>query len=559
MDDEQVRAAALAWVLGDPDPVTRQQLEAALEADDLEELRAAVARPLTFGTAGLRGRVGPGPGRMNRATVIRTTWALLQHLAVVADDEDALCVGYDARPDSARFAADVVAVAVAAGRRVIGWDEPTPTPLVAWAARETNAAGAVVVTASHNPPQDNGYKVYGTDAIQIVPPTDEAIANLVARAPAATDVPMVDDPWSHDLVEELGPFARGRYLDQLEERIDPDAARADIGIVHTSLHGVGGAVVLDALARTGVEDVATVAEQHEPDGTFPTVSFPNPEEPGALDLAFALADERGADLVVANDPDTDRLAAGIRDDGAWRRLSGNEVAVLLADDLLAQHDGDRAVVASSIVTSPWVAAVAAHHGARHESTLTGFKWIWHALHHLELEGWTPVLGTEEALGYSVGAVVRDKDGVGATVAFVDLARRLAAEGLTVADRLAALRARDGAWVAAQVSAVRDGPDGPQEIADAMRRIREAQPDDLAGARVTGFRDLASGADQRPGWLPDSNLVEFTLDGGRALLRPSGTEPKCKAYVDLVVEGDAAAGRARAEEVGQALLEAAGLA
>lgn len=558
MDDQQLRDAARTWIAGDPDAATRDRLQAALDADDLVELRAAVARPLTFGTAGLRGRVGPGPGRMNRATVIRTTWALLQHLTTVADDDEPLCVGHDARPDSARFAADVVAVAVAAGRPVLGFDEPTPTPLVAWAAREADAAGAVVVTASHNPPQDNGYKVYGVDAIQIVPPTDADIAHLVERAPAASDVPMVDDPWSHDLVEKLARFARGRYLDQLEERLDAAVPRGDVRVVHTSLHGVGGAIVLDALARTGVEDVATVAEQHEPDGTFPTVSFPNPEEPGALDLAFALADEREADLVLANDPDTDRLAVGIRDDGAWRRLSGNEVAVLLADDLL-QRDHDRPVVATSIVTSPWVAAVAAHHGARHENTLTGFKWIWHALHHLELEGWTPVLGAEEALGYSVGDVVRDKDGIGATVAFVDLARRLAAEGRTVADRLAALRARDGAWVAAQVSAVRDGPDGPAEIAAAMRRIRAEQPDELGGMAVTGFRDLGTGEAERPAWLPDSNLVEFMLEDGRALLRPSGTEPKCKAYVDLVADGEPAAARALAERVGSALLAAAGLA
>ena len=557
MDDDQVRAAARDWVAGDPDPVTRAQLQAALDEDDLAELRAAVARPLSFGTAGLRGPVGPGPARMNRATVIRTTWALLQHLALVADDEEPLCVGYDARPDSARFAADVVAVAAAAGRRVIGWDEPTPTPLVAWAARETDAAGAVVVTASHNPPQDNGYKVYGPDAIQIVPPADAEIANLVERAPAATDVPRVGDPWSHDLVEELGPFARGRYLDQVEELVVADADRGRLRIVHTSLHGVGGGVVLDALTRIGVDDVAVVPAQHEPDGRFPTVRFPNPEEPGALDLAVALADERSADLVLANDPDTDRLAVAIPDDGGWRRLHGNEVAVLLADDRL-RRAVDRPVVATSIVTSPWVAAVAHHHGAHHESTLTGFKWIWHALHHHELEGWTPVLGAEEALGYSVGTVVRDKDGIGATVAFVDLARRLAADGATVADRLAELRDRDGAWVAAQVSAVRDGPDGPTEIAAAMRTVRGDPPSSLAGLAVTEVRDLATGEEDRPAWLPNSNLVELTLDGGRALLRPSGTEPKCKAYVDLVVADDPAAGRARAEEVGRALLAAAGL-
>ena len=557
MDDQELREAARAWVAGDPDPVTRERLQAALDDDDLAELRAAVARPLAFGTAGLRGEVGPGPGRMNRATVIRTTWALLRHLEVAAADDAPLCVGYDARPDSARFAADVVAVAVAAGRPVVGWDEPTPTPLVAWAARETAAAGAVVVTASHNPPEDNGYKVYGPDAIQIVPPTDTAIANLVARAPAATEVPRVDDPWSHDLVEELGPFAHGRYLDQVEELVAADAERGPLRVVHTSLHGVGGRIVLEALARTGVEDVAPVDEQHAPDGTFPTVAFPNPEEPGAMDLAFALADRRDADLVVANDPDTDRLAVGIRDDGGWRRLSGNEVAVLLADDLLGRGVDD-AVVATSIVTSPWVGAVAAHHGARHESTLTGFKWIWHALHHWELEGATPVLGAEEALGYSVGSVVRDKDGIGAAVAFVDLARRLAADGSTIADRLAALRARDGAWVAAQVSAVRDGPDGPERITAAMRRIRTTPPDELAGVAVTDVRDLARGEEDRPPWLPNSNLVELTLDGGRALLRPSGTEPKCKAYVDLVVDGDPADGRRLAEDVGHALLAAAGL-
>lgn len=557
MDDEQVRQTAAAWVEGDVDPGTRDALAASLEADDLAELRAAVERPLEFGTAGLRGRVGPGPARMNRATVIRTTWALARHLEAVAPEDEPVCVGYDARPDSARFAADVVGVLVAAGRRVVGWDEPTPTPLVAWLARETDAAAAVVVTASHNPPQDNGYKVYAGDAIQIVPPTDEAIARLTERAPAANEVARIEDPWSHDAVERLSRYARRRYLDELVERLDPDAVRADVRIVHTSLHGVGGAMVLAALERTGATDVHVVAEQHEPDGTFPTVAFPNPEEPGALDLAFALADEVDADLVVANDPDTDRLAVGLPEDGGWRRLSGNEVAVLLADDLLAR-DVERPVVATSIVTSPWVAAVAEQHGARFESTLTGFKWIWHALHHLELEGATPVLGAEEALGYSVGTVVRDKDGIGAAVALVDLARRLAAAGSSLGERLAALRERDGAWVAAQVSAVRDGPDGPAEIAAAMARVRDQPPTDLAGVKVTRFRDLAVGAEERPAWLPDSNLVELTLEGGRALLRPSGTEPKCKAYVDLVAPGDPADGRARAELVGRALLAAAGL-
>lgn len=557
MDDQQLRDAATAWVDGDPDPETRSQLQQALDEDDLPALRAAMERPLDFGTAGLRGAVGPGPARMNRATVIRTTWALAQHLATETDPEEAVCVGFDARPDSARFAADTIGVLVAAGRRVLAFDEPSPTPLVAWAARESNAAGAVVVTASHNPPQDNGYKVYGPDAIQIVPPIDTAIANLIERAPAAAEVPRAEDVWDHDQVEVLRGFARKRYLDEIELLVKGDEPRGDVRLVHTSLHGVGGDLVVAALQRTGVEDVVVVDEQHAPDGTFPTVGFPNPEEPGALDLAFGLADEVDADLVIANDPDGDRLAVGLPDGDGWRRLSGNEVAALLADDLL-RRGPDKAVVATSIVTSPWVAEVAAHHGARFEATLTGFKWIWHALHHLELEGWTPVLGAEEALGYSVGTTVRDKDGIGAAVVLVDLARRLAADGRTLADRLTELRERDGAWVAAQLSAVRDDPDGPEQIAAAMARIRSQPPAVLAGVKVTNFRDLSVGEQDRPAWLPDSNLVELTLEGGRALLRPSGTEPKIKAYVDLVSPGDPADGRARADLVGRALLAAAGL-
>lgn len=560
MDDAALRDAATAWVEGDPDPATRAVLRTALDDGDVVALQAAMARPLTFGTAGLRGEVGPGPARMNRATVIRTTWALAQWLDEHGH-EGRVAVGYDARPDSARFAADVVGVLVAAGRDVLGWDDPTPTPLVAWAAREARAAAAVVVTASHNPPQDNGYKVYGPDAIQIVAPTDAQIAALISAAPPAAEVPRIEDPWDDDRVEDLGRFAHGRYLDQVMELVPDDGARrADVGFVHTALHGVGGALVAAALERTGIRDaVAQVPEQHEPDGTFPTVSFPNPEEPGALDLAFALADERGVDLVLANDPDADRFACGVRDGGSWRRLSGNEVAVLLADDLLARA-GERSVVATSIVTSPWVAAVAGHHGARHEYTLTGFKWIWHALRRLQSDGWTPVLGAEEALGYSIGEVVRDKDGIAATVVFTDLVRRLAADGSSVLDRLAELRERDGAWVAAQVSVVRDGPDGPDEIARAMDRVRQTPPDVLAGVAVTAVTDLSVGEAERPTWLPDSDLVELALDRGRALLRPSGTEPKIKAYVDLVAPDpdDPAAARALAEDVGRGLLAAAGL-
>lgn len=562
MDDQERRTRARDWAEGDPDPDTRAALLDALARDDVDELRAAVDAPLAFGTAGLRGEVGPGPGRMNRALVLRTTWAVARHLEEAGVDPDApVAVGFDARPDSERFCEDVVGVLVAAGREVVGWRTPTSTPLVAWAARAAGAAAAIVVTASHNPPDDNGYKLYGPDAVQITPPTDAAVAALIDESPPAVDVPRADDPWEHSSVEVLGRFARGRYLDEVVGLVADDGAeRADLSLVHTSLHGVGGEVVRQALARCGVE-VTVVAEQHEPDGTFPTVDFPNPEEPGALDLAFEAADDVGADLVIANDPDTDRLAVAVRDEGAWRRLSGNEVAVLLADDLLDRTSGDRRLVTTSIVTTPWVGTVADRHRARYERTLTGFKWIWRAALTLADQGWRPVLGAEEALGYSVGEVVRDKDGISATVAFVDLARRLGASGATVLDRLGALRERDGAWVAAQLSAVRDGLAGAREIDDAMATAVADTPRSLAGATVVAAEDLSTGEEDRAAWLPDSPLVEWTLadDRGRVLVRPSGTEPKLKCYVDLRDdELDLSAARDRAEEIGRAALAHIGL-
>jgi phosphomannomutase len=558
-DDVSLQAAATRWIAGDPDPATQATLQAALAGHDMVELRAAMERPIQFGTAGLRAAVGPGAARMNRAVVLRTTWALVAHLRATADPDLPVCVGFDARPDSARFAADVVNVLTAAGRRVIGWDTPTPTPLVAWAARETGAAAAVVITASHNPPADNGYKLYAGDAIQIVSPTDSTMAALIESAPPATEVERSSEGWEHALVEGLGPYARRRYLDQVVELIDHPGDRGDVRVVHTSLHGVGGTIMVEAFARAGTDDVRVVPEQHDPDGSFPTVPFPNPEEPGALDLAFDLARRTSADLVIANDPDTDRLAVAVEDVEGWRRLSGNEVAVLLADDLLRRAP-DRSLVTTSVVTSPWVAAVAVRHGARAEQTLTGFKWIWHAAHRLAADGWTPVLGAEEALGYSVGSMVRDKDGIAAAVVFVDLARRLAAQGETVLDRLAELRAQDGSWVAAQVSVVRDGPDGPAEIADAMARARTAPPSSLMGHTVRAVVDYSVDVDSRPPWLGETDLIELQLDNGRVLIRPSGTEPKCKAYVDLraLPGSDPAVVRAEAVALGRSMLAHVGL-
>ncbi|MBW3621350.1 MAG: phospho-sugar mutase, partial [Actinobacteria bacterium] len=378
MDDTTLRQLAREWIAGDPDPVTRDELSALLDADDRDELAERFAGELEFGTAGIRGVVGAGPMRMNRAVVIRTTRGLADHLrATVADlDERPVVVGFDARHDSERFARDTVGVLLAAGIAVSWFPDPAPTPLVAFAGRGLDAAATIVVTASHNPPAYNGYKVYAGNGAQIVPPTDERIADAISRVGPAAEVPRQED-FDDTVVEELGRFARRRYLEAIAGARPPADVPRDLPIAYTPLHGVGGALTVAALTAAGYRAVTVVEEQFTPDGDFPTVPFPNPEEPGALDLAIATADRAGAELVLANDPDADRLAAAVPDrSGGWRPLTGNQLGVLLGDHLLRADgaSGDRLVV-SSIVSSPMMAAVAEHHGARYEATLTGFKWI----------------------------------------------------------------------------------------------------------------------------------------------------------------------------------------
>lgn len=533
-----VEHLAADWLAGDPDPITRTELRALLDRGDRDELDERFAGSLEFGTAGLRGVVGAGPMRMNRAVVIRTTRGLVDHLLATVPDarERPVVVGFDARTDSEQFARDAVGVLLAAGLPVSWFPEPTPTPVVAFAGLERQASATIVVTASHNPPEYNGYKVYAGNGAQIVPPTDTAIADAIAAVGPAASVPRVE-MFGDVEVEQLGTFARRRYLEAIEAaRPDIDAPR-DLDVVYTPLHGVGGRTVLDALRRAGYTRVHPVEEQFAPDGAFPTVAFPNPEEPGALDLAVATADRVGAELILANDPDADRLAAVVpARDGGWRPLTGNQIGILLADHLLT-HDrgGDgQAMVLSSIVSSPMLADVATHHGAHHEPTLTGFKWICNAAMDLEArDGRRFVFGYEEALGYSVGTTVRDKDGISAAVVFADLVAQLRADGASVLDRLTALYRRHGLWVSHQHSVVRPGSEGLAEIAAAMQRIGERTPDALAGRRVTGVTDFRRGGGVRPRWLAETPLVALDLAGAsRVLIRPSGTEPKLKLYVDL---------------------------
>ena len=553
--DDPTRLAVLttharSWIAGDPDPVTRAELEAAVEVavahGDLVVLEDLMGGALAFGTAGLRGRVGPGPNRMNRAVVIRTTRGLVDHL--LATDPTAaqrgVVVAFDARHDSARFARDVAAVIAAAGMRVHRFPTHQPTPIAAFTQKDLGAAACVVVTASHNPPDDNGYKVYVEGAAQIVPPTDSAIAAAIAAVGPASDVPRIEDDAldADPHVTVLDDVPLDRYLAAIPSarpRVDTAVATTPLRIAYTPLHGVGRDMVVRALADAGYEDVHVAPTQAEPDGDFPTVAFPNPEEPGALDAVLALARDVGADLVIANDPDADRLAVAVPDgSGGFVPLSGNRIGVLLADHCLSgvgagiDTGGAVPLIASSIVSTPMVADIAAAHGARNEVTLTGFKWICAAARDLAADGYHLVYGFEEALGSAVGGVVADKDGIAAAVVFADLARGLEAEGESVLGRLAALHRQHGLWVSHQHSLVHEGAAGARRIAEAMVRLGEDPPKTIGGATVLEVTDFRTGASERPPWLGAHDLIAFTLDEGRVMIRPSGTEPKCKIYVDV---------------------------
>lgn len=563
-------AAARAWIEGDPDPVTRSEMEQLVATKDEAALADRLGARLHFGTAGLRGEVGAGPNRMNRAAVIQATRGLADHLRKQGTTGPVV-VGYDARLSSRRFMEDTVGVLAAAGFNVRYFDVPMPTPLVAFAARRLDAAAAVVVTASHNPPQDNGYKVYAKNGAQIVPPDDVLIAAEIEKAGAAAVVPRIR--WAavadSDLCTPLDP--NGIFSKYVAATPRPRANRTSspLRVVYTPLHGVGGRYT-KALLESGGHEVIPVISQFEPDGAFPTVDFPNPEEPGALDEAFAIAERDGSiDLIIANDPDADRLAVAVPSEGGWRPLTGNQVGVLLADWCL---DGSQArpLVLNSIVSSPMLGKLAAVRNATWGITLTGFKWIWNAALDLAAEGHEFVMGYEEALGYSVGPAVRDKDGIATALVFADMAADAKARGLSVEDRLAALYAEVGVWASAQHSVRFEGPGGMEEIGPLLDHLAQSPPADLDGLAVTGVVDYRRGAAARPRYLGATPLIDLDLgEAGRCLIRPSGTEPKLKIYVDLteVAAGSGSAGvlvsedrlRERAATVARVAAAAMGMA
>ena len=511
----QLQRVIAAWAAQDPDAATRQHADelmtAAAGGDQaaMAELLDAFSGRLEFGTAGLRGALGPGPNRMNRVVVGQAAAGLTRYLLDQGLVGRPVIIGFDARHNSAVFARDTAEIMAGAGFRAMITAGPLPTPVVAFGIGHFGCAAGVVVTASHNPPQDNGYKVYLGDGSQIVPPADADIAALIRSVAEHR----LDEVPRSPVYATLGDELVHAYLARAASLV-PDTAPRQISWVYTPLHGVGGSLVEQAVRAAGFPPASVVAEQAQPDPEFPTVAFPNPEEPGAIDLALARAQQVGADLVIANDPDADRCAVAAVVDGAWRMLRGDELGALLGDDALRR--GRQGTYACSIVSSSLLSAMAAAYGQPFVYTLTGFKWI----------GRVPGLafGYEEAIGYCVDPeAVPDKDGITALVRVLTLAAELRATGSTLADRLDEIALRYGVYETDQLS-VR--VDDLSLITAAMTRLRARPPGALAGQPVSVV-DLASGSHD----LPPTDAILITGDSIKVVVRPSGTEPKLKCYLE----------------------------
>ncbi|WP_224366757.1 phospho-sugar mutase [Hyalangium versicolor] len=572
MDISKLRAQAEAWRKADPDPTTAEELTRLLTVEDTAELADRFAGNLEFGTAGLRGVLGAGPNRMNRAVVRRTTAGLARYLKAQVPDiaSRGVVVGRDGRRMSAEFAEDTASVLAAEGIPALVFPSLAPTPLTAFAALHLNAGAAVMVTASHNPPEYNGYKVYWGNGAQIIPPHDKGIAAAIDAVEPANEVRLLSPAEARakglwrDLQSEVGEA----YLKAILGLRLYGRGSETLSIVYTAMHGVGGVWMDRAIRAAGFSRFHTVAEQQQPDGTFPTVRFPNPEEPGAMDLSIAAAEREKADLVIANDPDADRLAVMVRDgEGKLRMLTGNEVGVLLGHYVLTQGTKRaRPYVAATIVSSVQLGQIARELNAAYDEVLTGFKWIANrALDRERSEGVQFVFGYEEALGYTVGTVVRDKDGISAGLVFADLAAWCQSRGTTVLGYLEEIQRKHGLFVGAQRNFTFKGSEGAQTISRIMEGFRASPPERVGTSAVQSSKDYKkrearTGGKVEPLTLPSSNVIAYELEGGgRVTLRPSGTEPKIKYYFELketLGTGESVAqARARAEGRLQALMDA----
>ena len=585
----ELRAAVEAWIADDPDPGDRAELQALLDrafpagearaeaeagttdagtvsgagaeedagtdagavtgagsgadAEALDELRDRFADRLRFGTAGLRGVVAAGPNRMNRAVVRAATAAVAGWLASEGGASPGggtgVVLGCDARHRSAEFAEEAAGVLAGAGIAVHMLPRPCPTPLLAFAVRHLGTAAGVMITASHNPAADNGYKLYLSDGAQVIPPADADIEKRIAGLGPLARIPVAAA--GSPLITRHGDEIAQAYLTAIVAAAGR-VAGPELNVVYTPMHGVAGRLMLRALRLAGFAAPHVVAAQAEPDPDFPTVAFPNPEEPGALDLALADARRLGADLVVASDPDGDRLAVAVPDragDAAgtgsgWRVLTGDQVGALLGASLLdrsgAQAAPETRLVASTVVSSTLLAKIAAAAGVRYAETLTGFKWIARAAD--GVPGARFVFGYEEALGYAVGDVVRDKDGFGAALTMLRLAEEAKSADRSVLDVYDDLERTYGVHLTSQLTL------RTADQAQVMSRLRAAPPDAFGGEPVAGLTDLAEGA----GDVPRADVLIFRLAGGQVVLRPSGTEPKIKCYIEIT---ESAAGRSLA--------------
>ncbi|HUC21374.1 MAG TPA: phospho-sugar mutase [Streptosporangiaceae bacterium] len=549
----ELLATVSAWIADDPDEADRAELTALLSdnSDDAAaELADRFAGRLEFGTAGLRGAVAAGPNRMNRAIVRATTAALAGWLRDrdPASAQAGVVIGCDARHRSGEFADEAARVLAGAGIRVHLLPPQQPTPLLAFAVRHLKAAAGVMITASHNPPADNGYKLYLSDGAQIVPPADAEIEAAIRQLGPLRQIPVAEP--DSPLINRAGDAVAQAYLDAVCAISPAPASAAELRFVYTPLHGVAAGLATRAFRQAGFPAPVMVAAQAEPDPGFPTVAFPNPEEPGALDLAIELGRHTAADLVIANDPDGDRLAVAVPADdarGTWRRLTGDQVGALLGAYLLSRPaETASELVVSTIVSGTLLSRIAATAGAQYARTLTGFKWIMRAAD--SRPGLQFVFGYEEALGYAVTDVVRDKDGIGAALALLGLAAVARSAGESLIDAYDRLEATYGVHATSQVTVATTSP------GEVMARLRAEPLAALAGQAVISIADLTS----RTSDLPAADVLTYRLASGRVVIRPSGTEPKIKAYLEVVEpvpDGNVAEARARAAGLMEPLRDA----
>jgi len=543
-------AAATSWRDVDPDPVTRAELNDLLQREDIAGLAERFDGALAFGTAGIRAEVGAGPMRLNRLVVARVATGLARFIWTRdrSANTEGIVVGYDGRTNSAVFATDVARILSREGISVSLLPRALPTPVLAFSVRHLHAAYGLMITASHNPRRDNGLKVYVRDGAQLLPPVDADMAAFID----AVDPLKLPDGWSEGAFDNPSMEATvAAYVEVVAAGGTPPTGPSRLTVVHTALHGVGTESFRAVLARVGWPMPVSVTAQEWPDAAFPTTPFPNPEEPGVLDLAKATAEKVGADLIVANDPDADRLAVVVPGPGGWQTLTGDELGALLGNAVLTRLAEGRPiedprglapVVATTVASGSLLRRLAAAAGVRCVTTLTGFKWIARAAGPED----RLIYGYEEAIGYAVRPqLVADKDGISAGLLVIELANTAAQAGRSLLDLLDDLALTHGLHLTGQRAIHAQGPDGLARLAQALERIRKAPPQRLMGQRVTvtdlrrgdrGEVDLAGGHGERsPGRpLPAADVLIWQVGGdARVVLRPSGTEPKLKVYLEVI--------------------------